>query len=147
MSGKAKDVRTDVLLWLRTVRVYNRLSRIANKHIKELGLTPAQFDVIAQAGATPGLTQGELADRLFVTEGNITQLLDRMERAGLVERRKESRSNRVMLTAFGKKVYERSVSEHEIWMATQFEVLTTGERKQLSALLRRLERGLRSQVE
>lgn len=137
------DVRAGVVLWLRLARVYGRLSRAANDHIKTLGLTPAQFDVIGQAGATPGLTQGELAQRLFVTEGNITQLLDRMEELGLVQRRREGRTNRVTLTAAGEKIYQRHVPEHEARMAAQFSLLTSEERDQLAVLLRKLERGMR----
>lgn len=143
MGTQTVDVRAGVVLWLRLARVYGRLSRAANNHIKTLGLTPAQFDVIAQAGATPGLTQGELAKRLLVTEGNITQLLDRMEDVGLAQRRREGRTNRVTLTAAGEDIYQRHVAEHEELMASQLSLLTAEEREQLAALLRKLERGMR----
>lgn len=137
----------DVNLWLRIARVHGRLAHAARQHIREHGLTPAQFDVIAQAGATPGLTQEQLAERLFVTGGNMTQLLGRMENADLVKRVRDARSNRVHLTTTGERLYSVVVPPHEDHMAKQFGGLTEVERKQLTALLRKLDRSLRSDAE
>lgn len=144
MARQAKPFRkSDVVLWLRLARVYRRLAHAANQHIREHGLTPAQFDVIAQSGATPGLTQEQLARRLFVTEGNVTQLLGRMEKVGLIQRERDARCNRVRLTDEGKQLYESVVPVHEEYMAGQFDGLTVAEREQLGALLRTLDRSQR----
>lgn len=132
-----------ILLWLRIARVYGRLSKAARHHIQQHGLTPAQFDVIAQAGATPGLTQEQLAQRLFVTQGNITQLLGRMENADLVRRERDARCNRVRLTPAGQELYKTVVPHHEAYMAERFDVLMKDEQAQLVTLLRKLDQGLR----
>src|SRR3712207_8018674 len=57
----------------------------------------AQFDVLAHVGAAEGITQQQLADSLLVTKGNIAQLLDRMQKRGLIERRPQGRINRLFL--------------------------------------------------
>jgi len=107
------------------------------------GVSSAQFDAIAQVGAGRGLTQQELADRLLVTQGNICQLLDGMEKKGLVERRREGRSNRLFLTTAGQELFDCMVPEHEAWQAQRMAVLTAEEQRELLRLLRKLDRSQR----
>jgi DNA-binding MarR family transcriptional regulator len=106
------------------------------------GLTMAQFDVLAHVGAAPGLTQQELADSLLVTKGNVCQLLDRMERGDLIERRSEGRSNRLFLTPRGQELFDRIVPEHEDMIAEKFDGLTPEEQTNLLGLLRKLDQSL-----
>src|SRR5690606_6232224 len=106
-----------LLAWLRMARVVTRTQRAATEHLREFGLTPAQFDVLAQVGAAPGPSQQELADRLLVTQGNVCQLLDGLEKKQLVERRREGRSNRIFLTLTGQELTAQAVPEHEDWQA------------------------------
>jgi DNA-binding MarR family transcriptional regulator len=105
-----------------------------------LGLSPAQFDVIAQVGSRDGLTQSELADRLFVTQGNITQLLDKMQRLGLVVRRTEGRSKRLALTERGRMLYREVVPRHEESVARKFSALSETELRMLARVMRKLNR-------
>src|SRR5687767_1089971 len=91
-------VRLGLVLWLRLARTYNRLLRSANDQLAPWNLSIAQFDVIAQVGASENLSQQELAERLFVTQGNITQLIDKLEQRGLLARCREGRINRLGLT-------------------------------------------------
>jgi DNA-binding MarR family transcriptional regulator len=102
----------------------------------------AQFDVLAHVGVAPGLTQQELADSLLVTKGNVCQLLDRMERSDLIERRSEGRANRLFLTSAGQELFDRIVPEHETMIATKLDALTPREQMELLALLRKLDQSL-----
>jgi DNA-binding MarR family transcriptional regulator len=131
-----------VLAWLRLARVFSKLEHTAHAHLRCAGLSVAQFDVLAQVGAREGCTQQELADALLVTKGNVTQLLDRMEDAGLLTRRQEGRAKRVCLTEAGRRLRERIVPEHEAVMAGLFAPLSEEEQRRLLALLRTLDRGL-----
>lgn len=132
-----------LLSWLRMMRVVNRTQRAAADHLRGWGLTAAQFDVIAQVGAARGPTQQELAERLLVTQGNVCQLLDGLERKGLVERRREGRSNHIFLTPAGRELAERVVPEHEAWQADRMSALDPGEQHELLRLLRKLDRSQR----
>src|SRR5688500_19916067 len=87
-----------VLAWLRVARVFHKVEQAGAEHLRQFDLNLAQFDVLAHIGAAEGLTQQEVADSLLVTKSNVCQLLDRMERAGLVARRPEGRANRLHLT-------------------------------------------------
>ena len=98
-----------VVSWLRLVRVEQKVARVLAEDLRRRGLNMAQFDTLAHVGAAEGLTQQELADALLVTKGNVCQVLDRMERRGLVLRRPEGRANRLFLTDEGRKLFEETI--------------------------------------
>lgn len=69
---------------------------------RELGITRAQWTLIAGLLRAEGCTQAQLADLLQVTPMAVGRLVDRMSRAGWVERRREQgdrRAHRLYLTA------------------------------------------------
>ncbi len=131
-----------LLAWLRLARVYQKVDRASAEHLRPWGLTVAQFDVLAQVGAAEGLSQGELAERLLVTKGNVTQLLDRLEHVGLVERRHEGRINRLYLTAQGCHLVADVVPSQEELIVGLFATLPAAEQEGLLATLRRLDHAL-----
>ncbi len=133
---------TAVAAWLRLVRVFQRVDHASVEHLRKWDLSVAQFDVLAKIGSAEGLTQQELADRLLVTKGNVCQLLDRMERGGLIERRQEGRANRLVLTPRGRSLFDRVVPAHEAVIAESLSPLTAEEQRQLLSLLRKLDRAL-----
>jgi DNA-binding MarR family transcriptional regulator len=102
----------------------------------------AQFDVLAQVGAHPGITQQGLADPRLVTKGNVCQLFDRMEAAGLLVRRHEGRTNRVPLTDPGRRVHDEVVPAQEALIAEKMAALDRPGQDRLQELLRKLDRAL-----
>lgn len=136
--------RLSLVTWLRLLRIMHRHEQAAAEHLRQWNLTHAQFDVVAQLGsAGDRITQSDLAERLLVTQGNITQLLDRMEQRGLVERCPEGRSNLLSLTPQGWELYDEVVPAHEEWQAEQLSPLTVEEQRQLLSLLDKLDRAQR----
>jgi len=53
-------------------------------HIRSLGLTPPQFDIVATLGNTPGMSPKELGEKTLITKGTLTGVVDRLEDKGLV---------------------------------------------------------------
>src|SRR5438477_12137476 len=93
-----------VLAWLHLARAYNKMHHHAMDELKCSHMSPARFDVLAQLSVAPGISQQELSNRLLVTKGNTTTLLDKMTAQGLVERRpdpEDRRSYRLYLTEEG----------------------------------------------
>ena len=131
-----------MLAWLRLLRVSQKVERDLAGQLKLWGLNNAQFDVLAHVGADEGMTQQELADSLLVTKGNVAQLLDRMERRGLIERRSQGRTNRLFLTDEGRRTYTEVVPAHEVLIDERLSVLSEEEQRQLFELLRKLDRAL-----
>src|SRR5215204_6725451 len=134
--------RPAVLGWLRLMRVYQKVDRISNEHLKHWGLSVAQFDVLAHVGASEGMTQQELADSLLVTKGNVCQLVDKLEDRGLISRLHQGRANRLFLTDEGRRLFEQVVPAHEIAIAERFSVLSIEEQAWLYELLRKFDRAL-----
>ena len=131
-----------LMLWLRLARVYARVQQATAMHLRDYDLTIAQFDVLAQVGAHEGLTQQELAAALLVTQGNVTQLLDRMQERGLLERRRTpgARGKRVYLTEAGWGLNRRAVPAQEALIRDLFD-LDDDDAVVMYRLLRRIERG------
>jgi DNA-binding MarR family transcriptional regulator len=134
---------SSVLAWMRLYRVVLRAERRHAIHLRSWGLNPAQFDVLAHVGAHSGITQQELANRLLVTKGNISQLLDRLEELGLLKRAQERRKNNLVLTEEGQKLYDRIVPAQEQLIQEQFAVLSSSEVADLLRIVRKLDHALR----
>lgn len=83
--------------------------------LPELGLTGAEFDVLAalrRAGAPYARKPNELTKALMLSSGGISNVINRLEARGLVERRADpadGRGSRVLLTPAGVELAERSL--------------------------------------
>ena len=131
-----------VQVWLRLVRVFQKVDRASVERLRCWDLNPAQLDVLAHVGAAEGLTQQELADGLLVTKSNVCQLLDRMEKSGWLVRREDGRANRLYLTESGRRLFDAVVPAHGELIAKQFAALSPAEQVQLLELLRKVDRAL-----
>ena len=112
-------------------------------HIRSLGLTGSQFDVIATLGDTEGMTCKELSEKTLVTKGTLTGVLDRLEKKGLIERapsREDRRSTTIHLTPKGDDLFRKVFPAHINYMKPYFaRALTTAEAGKLCELLLRLK--------
>ena len=112
-------------------------------HIRTLGLTGSQFDVIATLGDTEGMSCKELSEKTLVTKGTLTGVLDRLEKKGLVERvpsREDRRSTYIRLTPKGDAHFRKVFPAHINYMKPYFErALTVPEVAKLRELLLRLK--------
>ncbi|MGM0884637.1 MAG: MarR family winged helix-turn-helix transcriptional regulator [Bacillota bacterium] len=134
-----RDERLGLMIWYRLSRVYNQNIRDTQQHLKKWNLSAAQFDMLAQVGAHDRLTQQQLADKLFVTKGNITQLLSKLEDLGWVKREQEWKTKYVSLTAKGRALFNDVVPVQEQFQASQYNGLNREEKKQLVDLLKKIQ--------
>lgn len=108
LPDEALDPAADPMrVWFRFVRLNRRVTGAMSGVLRGLGLSIPQFDLISTLGEREGLTQQELAQRLYVTKGNVSGLVDRLVEAGLVERRPipgDRRSHALHLTAEGRRL-------------------------------------------
>lgn len=82
--------------------------RLSGEHVRECGLTHAQFDIIATLGNTDGMSYKELGDKTLITKGTMTGVIERLEQKGLVERQRsldDKRSWFIQLTPQGEQVF------------------------------------------
>jgi len=111
-----------IRVWFRFLRLESRIQSAVADRLRTIGLSVPQCDVLTTLTETEGISQQELAQRLYVTKGNISGLLDRLERAALVERRSTAADRRqyaIYLTAAGRDAAERAIAvQHELIAAT-----------------------------
>ncbi len=91
------------------VEAYQAIFEVGDRHIRSMGLTPPQFDVIAELGGTNGMTCVELAQSTLLAKASLTGIIDRLEEKQLVERRpvpEDRRAIHIRLTKQGERVYQ-----------------------------------------
>jgi len=125
------------------VRCYQAFEAFSSSHIRAVGLTPAQFDIIATLGNTAGMSFKDLGERTLITKGTLTGVVDRLEARQLVRRvasETDRRSQIVQLTGDGEALFDRIFPEHLAHLRTGFGRLEPADLAQLEILLRRLRR-------
>jgi MarR family 2-MHQ and catechol resistance regulon transcriptional repressor len=135
--------------FLRSLRLlaetYQAFERLSGGHVRALGLTPAQFDIVATLGNTPGMSFRELGERTLITKGTLTGVVDRLAARGLVERVAndlDRRSITVRLTPAGEREFRRVFAPHIAHCRRGFEAWSAGDLAALDAQLERLRDGL-----
>lgn len=105
--------------YMRSIRLlaqcYHAFEQISAVHVRTLDLTPAQFDIIATLGNTPGMSFKELGEKTLITKGTLTGVVDRLEAKGMVRRvikQEDRRSMIVQLTEKGEAEFERIFAPH-----------------------------------
>lgn len=79
-------------------RTCDLLARGPAQILKNEDLSPTQYNVLRILRGSPdGLPCGEIADRMITRDPDITRLLDRLEKRGLISRWRESKDRRVVL--------------------------------------------------
>lgn len=87
------DIEHDLLIMMMVVA---RLTRVeADRRARQHGMTRAQWGILKQVWYNPGLIQKELADLLEVEPITAARLVDRLEKAGLIERRADAQDRRI----------------------------------------------------
>jgi DNA-binding MarR family transcriptional regulator len=86
--------------FLNILRTADHLDQGLAELLKPFGLTPTQYNVlrILRGAGARGLACRELGERMLTHDPDVTRLLDRLERRGLIARRRELHDRRVILT-------------------------------------------------
>ncbi|HEY9697254.1 MAG TPA: MarR family transcriptional regulator [Trichocoleus sp.] len=124
------------------VRAYQAYASYAEAHIRDLELTPSQFDVIATLGNTAGMTMGEIADKTLVTKGTLTGIIDRLEAKGLVRREVPEGDRRcftILLTPEGEDLFRQVFPVHIAYLKERFDRLEPAELELLRILLQKFQ--------
>jgi DNA-binding MarR family transcriptional regulator len=132
-----------MLVVARLMRAAERCDALLRPLFAHAGLAGGDFDALAalrRAEPSHALTPGELGAAMLVTSGAVTKRIDRLERAGLVERARSSRDGRervITLTPAGRELTDRLMQAHMENERTLLTALDPGERDALAALLGR----------
>ena len=147
-AGTLPAGHLEARLWLRMLSCVGLVEQdLRNRLRQEFDITLARFDVLTQLGRPPtNPTMSELSHRLMVTKGSITDVVGRLEIAGLVERRRDARDSRVQrvhLTPAGQELVDVLIPAHHAWISERFGGLGRDELEELAHLLGRMRALLR----
>ena len=110
-------------VWFRLIRLHTRSRLAIANRLRAFDLSVPQCDVLSTLTEREGLSQQELAARLYVTKGNISGLIDRLVANGLVERRSlagDRRSHAIHLTPTGRELARRGIEAQKAFVAETF---------------------------
>lgn len=128
------------------LRTESLVSAALNTRFRPYGLSVATFNVLMILdGADGPLCPHEIGDRLLVTRGTVTGLLDSLERRGLVMRRMHPDDRRmveVSLTPKARKLLSELLPEHFPGEADLVSALSAREKETLIRLLGKIQRHL-----
>lgn len=132
----------------RALDLYIKLSRAAesvnqrvNRHLQDVNLTVSQFGVLEALYHLGPMTPGVLCDKILRSTGNLTLVIDNLEKRRLVARTQnpeDRRSTIIVLTAAGKALIEEVLPRHVATVVQEAAVLTPEEQSQLATLCRKL---------
>ncbi len=134
------DHKTELRLWLRMLTCTTLIENGVRRRLRDaFDVTLPRFDLMAQLHKTPaGLTLGELSQRMMVSNGNVTAIVEKLVGQGLLDRKpspQDRRTQVVSLTADGRSTFSQMAAAHENWIAATFSDLSREEEEQLMALL------------
>lgn len=127
--------------WTALARCYSTFARAVGTRVSEYGLTTPQFGVLEALHHLGSLSLGDLADKLLVTGGNITYVMDRLEERGLVERDRSTEDRRVVLarlTPEGRELVAEVFPDHAAYVRELVGELEGEETEELRRLLKKL---------
>ncbi len=125
-------------IWFRCLRLHVRLGAAIARRLKTIGLSVPQCDVLTTLTEQEGVSQQDLAKRLYVTKGNISGLIDRLVASGLVERRStegDRRTHAIHLTDEGRRLAKEGLDMQRAYIARTFGRLSPGEAADLETLI------------
>lgn len=127
--------------WLRFVS--NHVSQTFSRKVTALGVSVAEWVVLREAFERTGVVPSNLADRLGMTRGAVSKIVDRLIDKGLVTRTQSQDDRRyqaIALTSAGKKLVPRLAALANENDAAFFGHLSTAERRSLENLMRDIVR-------
>jgi MarR family transcriptional regulator, organic hydroperoxide resistance regulator len=127
-----------IRVWFRLIRLEARMQAAISERLRMIGISIPQCDVLTTLSEEEGVSQQQLAKRLYVTKGNISGLLDRLETAGHVERRpaeSDRRQHSIYLTDAGRAVAHEAIAVQHEWIAATFGRMTEADLAALESQL------------
>ncbi|MCI0707321.1 MAG: MarR family transcriptional regulator [Ignavibacteriae bacterium] len=136
-------------MWVKLARAAATFGQLTDEDIRRYGVTQAQFGALETLGHLGPLTLGELCKKQLVSGGNMTVVVDNLEKEELVERIPSTEDRRVVLvqlTKKGKRLFDEIFVQHAQCVADLASVLTEEEQDELGRLSKKLGMSLQKRL-
>lgn len=139
-DGSESEINT-LNAFIKLMRASESINNRLNRHLAEQDLTVSQFGVLEALLHLGPLNQKSLAEKLLKSGGNITLVIDNLEKSGWVERHRnpeDRRSVLIHLTDQGEDLIESYFPKHVQKIMEEFAPLSENELKQLAYLCKKI---------
>jgi MarR family 2-MHQ and catechol resistance regulon transcriptional repressor len=144
-QGTRDEVRA-LSTFVKLVRASESISARIHRHLADAGLTISQFGVLEAIYHLGPLSQSEIAKKVLKSTGNITLVIDNLEKRDLAKRERQQEDRRyyaVRLTTKGRKLISSIFPRHAAKIMEVMRTLSSAEQEVLGNLCRKL--GLQQQ--
>ncbi|MCD4780317.1 MAG: MarR family transcriptional regulator [Candidatus Omnitrophica bacterium] len=121
--------------------VYNIMNNHLSNFLKEFHLSPGKFNIlltVKHQGKQEGISQVDISKHLIVTPSNMTKLIDKLEKEGLVSRsamENDRRVNIINITPEGSSLLDQVWPGYQSRLKALVSGLTDEKQKKLAGLL------------
>jgi DNA-binding MarR family transcriptional regulator len=151
VAERPHDHKDELRLWLRLFTCKEVIESEVRRRLRDsFDVTLPRFDLMAQLYRAPkAMTLGELSQRMMVSNGNVTGLVDRLLEQGLVSRRpspKDRRAQLVSLTVEGRRFFRTMARANGDWIAEMLADLSADDIETLMRLLAKTKASARKAI-
>ena len=139
-KGGRDEVRA-LNAYVKLMRASEAVTGRIHGHLTDAGLTVTQFGVLEALYSLGPLSQRDIGRKILKSSGNITLVIDNLEKRGLVKRERSKEDRRyyaVDLTAAGRKMIGAIFPRHAAKVVEEMKSLTGAEQEELSRLCRKM---------
>lgn len=139
-EGSKKERRT-LDAFIKLMRATESINNRLNRHLSDADLTVSQFGVLEALLHLGPQNQKSLGQKLLKSGGNITLVIDNLEKCGFVERNRDPKDRRAMLislTTKGRRFIKGFFPKHLEEIKEEFSVLTEKEKEELARICKKL---------
>ena len=127
--------------FVKLMRAAGSVTEKMHRHLKDQRLTSSQFGVLEALLHLGPMCQREIGEKILKTGGNMTLVIDNLEKRGLVERVQDKQDRRFLkihLTSQGQELISRVFPCHAAIAEEVFAILSNDEQEQMGSLLKKL---------
>jgi MarR family 2-MHQ and catechol resistance regulon transcriptional repressor len=138
--GNQKEIRA-LKTYVKLMRAAESVTARTHRHLSSTGLTISQFAVLESLYHLGPLSQREIGQKILRSSGNITMVIDNLEKNGLVRRERLEADRRffiVHLTDRGYQLIKKIFPPHAAVIAEDLAALTAAEQETLGRLCKKL---------
>jgi MarR family 2-MHQ and catechol resistance regulon transcriptional repressor len=139
-QGNEKEILA-LNTYVKLMRSAESITTRIHKHLASTGLTLSQFAVLDALFHLGPLYQREIGQKLLRSSGNITMVIDNLEKRGYAKRERKKEDRRFMLvrlTDEGSELISKVFPPHAAVIAREMSVLSEREQKMLAQLCKKL---------
>jgi MarR family 2-MHQ and catechol resistance regulon transcriptional repressor len=123
------------------MRAAESITARTHRHLTSNGLTISQFGVLEALYHLGPLSQKQIGQKILRSSGNITMIIDNLEKRSLVVRKRDKADRRVFivhLTDKGNKLISKIFPPHAAKISDEMSVLSPAEQETLGSLCKKL---------